>query len=172
ALPISAGGRVVPFAEVWAEGPDGSRLGPYEAGELVATSETLVSGYVGGESFPPGAVYRTGDVGHFDEAGYLYVTGRAADMIVSGGMNVYPAEVERVLVGHPAVAAAAVFGVPHERWGESVAAAIVRRPGTTLDEQEIVEFVKQHLASYKKPTVVEFLDELPLNASQKIDKRQ
>jgi acyl-CoA synthetase (AMP-forming)/AMP-acid ligase II len=111
-------------------------------------------------------------VGHFDEAGYLYVTGRAADMIVSGGMNVYPAEVERVLVGHPAVAAAAVFGVPHERWGESVAAAIVRRPGTTLDEQEIVEFVKQHLASYKKPTVVEFLDELPLNASQKIDKRQ
>lgn len=169
----SSGGRAVPFAEVWAEGPDGRRLGPGEDGELVARSETMVAGYLGhAGTIGPNGTYRTGDVGHFDDAGYVYVTGRASDLIVSGGMNVYPAEVERALVDHDDIRAAAVFGIPHERWGESVGAAIVRREGSALDEEAVTAHVKRRLASYKKPTRIYFVDELPHNASHKVDKRR
>jgi acyl-CoA synthetase (AMP-forming)/AMP-acid ligase II len=94
-----------------------------------------------------------------------------ADMIVSGGMYVYPAEVERVLTMIPEVRQAAVFGVPHPRWVEGVATAIVLAPGATLDRNTVLEHCRRELASYKKPTRIEFVSELPLLGSQKVDKR-
>jgi acyl-CoA synthetase (AMP-forming)/AMP-acid ligase II len=118
-----------------------------------------------------GGAFHTGDGGYIDEAGFVYVSGRRSELIVSGGMNVYPAEIERVLLGHPAVDAAAVFGVPHERWGEGVGAAIVLRRGASIDDAGIVAHCRSELASYKKPTRVWFVEELPLTAGRKIDKR-
>ena len=112
---------------------------------------------------------RTGDIGRLDEAGYLYVTDRAKDMIVSGGMNVFPAEVEAALADVPGLVELAVFGVPHERWGETVVAvAVASDPG--LDEAALIAAVRDRIASYKKPTQVRFVDELPRTASLKIDK--
>ena len=100
----------------------------------------------------------------------MYVTDRLKDMVVTGGMNVYPAEVERVLAQLPGVAEVAVFGVPDERWGETVVAALVSAPGASLDAAGVIEFARTRLASYKKPTRVRFVDSLPRNAALKVQK--
>ena len=103
----------------------------------------------------------TGDVGWVDEAGYAYIVDRKRDMIVSGGANVYPAEVERVIRGLDGVADVAVFGVPHERWGETVVAVVVCRAGAVLSEEDVIGYARDNLASFKKPTAVSFMSELP-----------
>jgi fatty-acyl-CoA synthase len=167
-------GRALPIAEVWVEDEAGHRLPPGVAGQLVASADTLSAGYYGnaaatGEVFVDGC-YRTGDLGQVDDAGYVYVTGRASDLIISGGMNVFPAEVEAILVTMPGVAEAAVFGVQDPRWGEAVTAAVVLRPGAGLTEADIVNHVRANLASYKKPARVHFVDALPRNASMKVQK--
>ena len=110
------------------------------------------------------------DLGSLDAAGHLYVRGRAKDMIVTGGMNVYPAEVERVIARAEGVADVAVLGVPDERWGETVVAAVVPTPGASLDLTALEAFVRGQLAGYKKPTRVRVVDELPRNASLKVRK--
>ena len=110
----------------------------------------------------------TGDAGTLDDEGYLYIKDRIKDMIVSGGENVYSAEVERVLFEHAAVADAAVIGVPDERWGEAVMACVVVRDGATLDEAELIAFCKTRIAGFKVPKSVAFLDVLPRNASGKV----
>jgi long-chain acyl-CoA synthetase len=115
---------------------------------------------------------RTGDAGYLDEEGYLFLHDRIKDMIVSGGENVYPAEVENVLVAHPAVADAAVIGVPSEKWGETVMGIVVRAPGTDPRPEELIAFCRERLAHYKCPTVVDFTDVLPRNPSGKILKRE
>jgi acyl-CoA synthetase (AMP-forming)/AMP-acid ligase II len=115
---------------------------------------------------------RTGDVGRLDAAGYVYVTDRAKDMIVSGGMNIFPAEVERVLVQVPGVAEVAVIGVPHPQWGETVAAVVVPEPGATVTAEDLTAHARRHLAGYKKPTRVEFVDALPRTASLKVRKEE
>nr|WP_244299964.1 hypothetical protein [Rubrobacter xylanophilus] len=97
---------------------------------------------------------------------------RKKDMFISGGENIYPAEVERVISMHPAVAEVAVIGVPHEKWGETPKALVVPREGKTLTKDEIVEHCRKHLAGYKKPTYVAFVSELPRNASGKVLKRE
>ena len=112
-----------------------------------------------------GGWLHTGDLGAFDDEGFLHIAGRLKEMIKCGGENVFPAEVERCLLDHPGIAEAAVFGVPHPDWGEIVAAAVVCRPGTALGEDDVVEHVRAHLAGFKKPRIVRFLDTLPRTAS-------
>jgi long-chain acyl-CoA synthetase len=115
---------------------------------------------------------RTGDAGYLDAEGYLYLHDRIKDMVVSGGENVYPADVENVLVAHPGVADAAVIGVPDERWGETVKAIVVRAPGTRAAPEEIIAFCRERLAHYKCPTSIDFAETLPRNPSGKILKRE
>ena len=115
---------------------------------------------------------RTGDAGYLDADGYLYLHDRIKDMVVSGGENIYPAEVENVLLAHPAVADAAVIGVPDEKWGETVKAIVVLAPGAELDEAAVIGHCRQHLAHYKCPTSVDAVEALPRNPSGKILKRE
>lgn len=115
--------------------------------------------------------FRSGDAGYLDEQGYLYIHDRVKDMIVSGGENVYPAEVENVLMGHPGIADVAVIGVPHEKWGETAKAMVVRAPGAEVTEQEIVDYARERLARFKCPTSVDWIDALPRNPSGKILKK-
>ncbi|HUY64902.1 MAG TPA: long-chain-fatty-acid--CoA ligase [Acidimicrobiales bacterium] len=115
---------------------------------------------------------RTGDAGYLDEDGYLFLHDRIKDMIVSGAENIYPAEVENVLLAHPAIVDAAVIGVPDEKWGETVKALVVGRPGTDVAPHEVIEFCRAHLAHYKCPTSVDVVATLPRNPSGKILKRE
>ncbi len=126
-----------------------------------ATATTLIDGYV-----------HTGDAGYLDEDGYVYVHDRVKDMIVSGAENIYPAEVESALFGHPAVADVAVFGVPDERWGEAVKAAVVLKPGAEVTADELIGFAREQIAGYKLPKTIDFIAELPRNPSGKILKRE
>lgn len=114
---------------------------------------------------------RTGDVGYMDEHGYLYILDRTKDMIISGGNNIYPREVEEVLLCHPAIQEVCVFGVPDPEWGEAVKAVVALRPGHAATEAELISFCRNHLASYKKPRSVDFVEELPKNAYGKVLKR-
>jgi fatty-acyl-CoA synthase len=114
----------------------------------------------------------TGDVGHFDSDGRLFVDGRDDDMIVSGGENLFPGEVEELLIKHEAIVEASVIGVDDEEFGKRLAAYVVVRPGASLSEDDVREFVKRNLARFKVPRDVAFLDELPRNPSGKVLKRQ
>jgi acyl-CoA synthetase (AMP-forming)/AMP-acid ligase II len=114
----------------------------------------------------------SGDVGHFDEAGRLFVDGRDDDMIVSGGENVFPQEVEDLLAGHEKIAEAAVFGVDDEKFGQRLKAVVVTKGSADLSEDEVKKYVKSNLAGYKVPRDVEFVDELPRNATGKVLKRE
>jgi acyl-CoA synthetase (AMP-forming)/AMP-acid ligase II len=114
--------------------------------------------------------YRTGDGGRLDEEGYLYLTDRIKDMIVTGGENVYPVEVETVLREHPAVADCAVYGLPDAHWGERVCAAVELRPGGTFDAQAVIDFVKSQIAGYKAPRQIDPVEALPRTASGKIQR--
>jgi acyl-CoA synthetase (AMP-forming)/AMP-acid ligase II len=115
---------------------------------------------------------RTGDAGYLDAEGYVYLTDRVKDMIISGGENIYPAEVENALADHPALADVAVIGVPDARWGETVKAIVVRVPGTDPSPAEIIAYARQRLAHFKCPTSVDFADALPRNPSGKLLKRE
>jgi long-chain acyl-CoA synthetase len=116
--------------------------------------------------------FRTGDVGTRDAEGYLYIVDRKKDMIIRGGFNVYPRELEEVLLTHPDVSLAAVAGVPHPSHGEEVKAFVVRVPGATLTETELIAWCRRNMAAYKYPRVVEFRDSLPMTATGKILKRE
>lgn len=156
-----AGGELLKIdkpGEVWVRSPS-LFMGYWNQPE--ATAEALVHGW-----------YRTGDGGRLDEAGFLYLTDRIKDMIVSGGENVYPAEVEAVLREHPAVQDCAVFGLPHPKWGEGVVAAIELKAGETIDESIIIAFARECLAGYKVPRRVEFGVALPRTASGKVQRRK
>jgi fatty-acyl-CoA synthase/long-chain acyl-CoA synthetase len=112
-----------------------------------------------------------GDVAYFDEDGYFYICDRKKDMIISGGMNIYPAEVEAGLESHPDIADVAVFGIPDEDWGESAHAVVVARPGAELGADDVIAFARLHLAGYKVPRSIAFADEIPRTGSGKILKR-
>ena len=137
---------------------DDSMIGYWKAPEL--TAETIVDGWV-----------HTRDMATVDEEGYIYIVDRKSDMIISGGFNIYPFEVEEVLFRHPAVFEAAVISVPDDKWGESVKALVVLRDGMTAREDELIEHCKKHLASYKKPKSVDFVSEIPKNAHGKVLRR-
>jgi fatty-acyl-CoA synthase len=170
-------GRPVPTAEVAVLDRSGRVCSANdEPGELVARADTMFSGYLGRpapdrEAFTEDGWFRTGDVGRIDGAGYVYIEDRCKDVVVSGGMNVYPAEVELAILTLPGVIECAVLGVPHDHWGETVAAVVVAEPAACVTAEDVVAHVRSRLASYKKPTVVRFVDALPRNASMKVQKQ-
>ena len=113
----------------------------------------------------------TGDAGRMDEEGFVFIQDRIKDMIVSGGENIYSTEVEAALFAHPDVIDAAVIGVPDEKYGEVVKACIVKKEGSKINEEDLINFCKDRIASYKKPQSIDFIDEVPRNASGKVLKK-
>ena len=170
----ASAGRAFPTASIRAIGGGDRVLGPGEEGELTVQADILFDGYLGdpvktADSLGPHG-FRTGDLGRLDEAGYVYVTGRATELIISGGANVYPAEVEAALASMPGVAECAVLGLPDARWGEAVTAVIVPAPGASLTEDSVIAHVRTRIAGYKRPQRVVFAPVLPRNASMKVRK--
>lgn len=168
----------IPFAgvEVRVSAEDGSECPPGEPGEICLRGESLMCGYWNNSAATIDTLrdgwLRTGDVGRLDEDGYLYLVDRKKDMIISGGQNIYSREVEEVLFAHPAILEAAVIGLPDPKWGETVCAVIVPRAGARLTEEDIITHCRANLASYKKPTSVIFIEDLPKLASGKVNKRE
>ena len=152
-------------------GPCMRCLEPAEPTLHVDVREVSVPGGGPGKDVIDGLM-SSGDVGHFDEEGRLFIDGRDDDMIVSGGENVFPAEVEELLARHDAVEEVAVFGVDDEAMGQRLKAVVVTRRGTELEAEEVKDYVKSNLAGYKVPRDVEFIDELPRNATGKVLKRE
>ncbi|MBN2124381.1 MAG: long-chain-fatty-acid--CoA ligase [Deltaproteobacteria bacterium] len=172
---LAAAGRPVLDYEARILDKKGRELGPGEVGEIVVRGEAMTVGYWNlptetAETIRDGWLY-TGDYGKMDEDGYIYVVDRKNDMIISGGKNIYPREIEEVLYRYPAVSEAAVIGVPDEYWGESVKALVVLKSGEGATEEEVIRFCKENMASYKKPRSVEFREELPKSSTGKILKR-
>jgi long-chain acyl-CoA synthetase len=173
---LTSCGRPCPGIDLRIVDESGSELGPGQHGELVARGANVMPGYWNnpGETtlaFRDG-MFRTGDVGYRGAEGYFYILDRAKDMIVTGGENVYPGEVEAVIYQHPAVLEAAVFGIPDQQWGELVAACVVRKPGRELSADELIAHCRQFLANYQIPRHIEFSQtELPKSGSGKILKR-
>ncbi|WP_425583988.1 class I adenylate-forming enzyme family protein, partial [Streptomyces rectiviolaceus] len=124
------------------------------------TAETIVDGWL-----------HTGDIGHFDADGYLFITDRKKDMIISGGLNIYPSEIEQVIWSHPAVQDCAVIGVPHDDWGEAVTAVVEPNPGGRVSADELIALCKKTLGSIRAPKKVDFVTSLPRSANGKVLKR-
>jgi len=148
---------------------------PGEIGDIEVKGPNVFQGYwrmpeKTAEEFTADGYFRTGDVGRFDEQGYLTIVGRSKDLIISGGYNVYPKEIEAVLDELPGVLESAVIGVPHPDFGEAVTAVVVARPGATLDEQALIGTLKQRIANFKVPKRVHVVDELPRNTMGKVQK--
>ncbi len=155
--------------------PDLREVAVGEVGEIATRGDTLMDGYEGmpdvtAEAFA-GGWFRAGDLGRQDAEGYVYLAGRAKEMIIRGGENIYPLEVEAVLEQHPDVAEAAVVGRPHESWGEEVVAVVTATPGHRIDEAAVIEHCRSQLARYKVPVEVREVAELPRNAGGKVVKR-
>jgi long-chain acyl-CoA synthetase len=170
-------GKPYPWVEMRIVDAAGDDVPVGEVGELWTRSHQNTIGYwnnpaATAEVITPDGWLRTGDAGYQDGDGYLYLHDRVTDMIITGGENVYPAEVENVLMKHPGVADVAVIGVPDERWGETVKAIVVPAPGEPVAESELIAFARDRLAGYKLPTSVDFAEVLPRNPSGKLLKRE
>jgi acyl-CoA synthetase (AMP-forming)/AMP-acid ligase II len=167
-------GTAVPGQEIRLVGPDGEEARDGEPGEFMVRNSWLAEYYhrpeATGRSLHDG-FFSVGDIAYRDAEGYYYICDRRIDMIISGGVNIYPAEIEAVLHAHPAVMDAAVIGVPDQEWGESVKAVIQLRSGATATEGELIEFCDERLAGYKKPRSIDFVKELPRDAAGKLLKR-
>lgn len=174
---LLSAGRPFPWVELKIVDPqDAMPLETGQPGELWVKSAQNMKGYwrdsVASEKAQmEDGWLRTGDAGYLDQDGYLFLTDRVKDMIVSGGENIYPAEIERVLAEHPAVEESAVFAVPHESWGEAVKAAVVPRPGSQIDQTELLSWCRDRLAHFKCPNSLDVMNELPRNATGKVLKR-
>ncbi|MCW2991795.1 MAG: putative fatty-acid--CoA ligase [Solirubrobacterales bacterium] len=153
-------------------GDDGNEVAVGDVGEVAARGANVMDGYWRNPEATAEALHdgwmHMGDLGYRDEAGYLYLVDRRGDKIVTGGENVYPSEVENVLAEHPAIAEAAIVGLPHDRWGEAVTAVVVTRPGHEVGAEDLVAFCREQLAGYKTPKDVRFADALPRTATGKL----
>ena len=154
---------------------DGADVEPGEIGEVIISGRHLMKGYwnrpeATAETIRDGWLY-TGDLATMDKDGFVYIQDRKKDMIISGGENVYPAEVENAISAHPGVADVAVIGMPSAKWGESAAAIVVPKPDAGVSGDDILDFCQTKLARFKQPKVVEFIDEIPRNPTGKILKR-
>jgi fatty-acyl-CoA synthase/long-chain acyl-CoA synthetase len=172
-------GKPAPGIEIALFDADGNEVtgtGPDHPGEIFIRSKgTFDTYYKNDASYAAnsrGDFHTVGDIAYWDDEGYLYICDRKTDMIITAGMNVYPAEIEAALEQHPQIYDAAVFGIPSQEWGEVVHATVVRAPGSSLTSEEIAEFAREHLAGYKVPRSVDFMDELPRTGSGKLLKRQ
>jgi fatty-acyl-CoA synthase len=168
-------GRAVPWVHVALLDDDGNQVPDGEPGEICVQGPLVMAGYWNKpeqteEAFKHGWLH-TGDVARKDADGFLTIVDRKKDMIVTGGFNVYPREVEDVLTKHPSVSAAAVIGVPDEKWGEAIKAVIVVRPGTTVEPAELIDLVRQAKGSHQAPKTVDFADSIPLSPLGKPDKK-
>jgi len=173
---MRAAGKPLPGVEIRIVGDDGAVLPPFETGEIQSRSGYNMVGYhkrpdATKETVDDEGWLKTGDAGYMDEDGYLYIQDRIKDMVVSGGENVYPAEVESAIYGHPAIQEVAVIGVPDPKWGEAVKAIVVLRPGESATPEEIIAFARSRIAGFKVPKSVDFTDALPRNPSGKILRR-
>ena len=165
-------GRPAGGVEVRILDEEGVELGKGETGRVFLKTPMLFDGYSGGGSKDMiDGFMRSGDVGHLDRKGRLFIEGRDDDMILSGGENVYPQEIEELLVAHDAVADAGVIGVPDPDFGQRLAAFVVLKEGSKASSEELRDYVKAHLARYKVPREVEFLDELPRTSTGKLKRR-
>jgi fatty-acyl-CoA synthase len=173
---MRSAGKALPGVELAILDANGKRLPPGKVGEIATRSGSNMAGYwnlpeATARTLGSDGWLRTGDAGYMDRDGYLYIHDRIKDMIISGGENIYPAEVESAICDHPDVAEVAVVGVPDEQWGEAVKAIVVMKPGKTATASDIIGFTRQRIAAFKTPKTVDFIDALPRNASGKILRR-
>jgi acyl-CoA synthetase (AMP-forming)/AMP-acid ligase II len=163
-------GKPLPDVEIRVRDEDGKFLPAGEVGEIIIRTPRIMKGYAGREDDArlPDGWRATGDLGWLDSDGYVFFAGRKDDMIIRGGENIAPAEIETVLMSHPAVDECAVVGVPSVEWGQTVKAVVVVRQGNKVSEPELAEFCRSRLASFKRPEQIEFIDALPKNPLGKI----
>ena len=173
---MASAGKAAPRVELKIIDQDGKEVEVGQGGEIIARGPQIMKGYFKDPEATAKKIkngwYYTGDLGRLDEDGYLYILGRADDMIISGGLNVYPSEVETVLLKHPKVQEAAAVGIPDAKRGQVIRAVVVLKQGETATQQEILSFCKERLASFKMPRQLEFKDSLPKSSTGKIAKRQ
>lgn len=170
---MRSAGKALPGVEIRILGPDGNEVPTGEVGEVVTRSSNNMLGYwnlpeATAKTMTGDGWIHTGDAGYLDEDGYLFIHDRMKDMIISGGENVYPAEVESAIFGHPAVQEVAVIGIPDEKWGETVKAVVVPKPGMAIEEADIIAWARERIAPFKAPRSVDVIEALPRNASGKI----
>jgi long-chain acyl-CoA synthetase len=169
-------GKPMHGVEIRVVDASGTDVAVGEVGEIITRSPQTMIGYWNQPEATRRAVrdgwFYTGDAGYLDRDGYIYIHDRVKDMIISGGENIYPAEVESALFGHPAVADVAVIGVPDQKWGEAVKALVVKKPDATVTAEELIAFARERIAGYKTPRTVDFVDTLPRTPTGKILKRE
>ena len=166
-------GRALPGVELKIVDEDGKTLPPHSVGELMTRSSNNMMSYwkmpeATAKTVSADGWLATGDAAYLDEDGYLYIHDRMKDMIITGGENVYPAEVESAIYGHPAIAEVAVIGVPDDKWGEAVKAVCVAKPGMTIDQADVIAWTRTKIAAFKVPKTIDIIAALPRNASGKI----
>lgn len=173
---MRSAGKALPGVEIAILDDNGKPVPVGEIGEIAIKSPSNMLGYYNlpeatATAMPGDNWFKSGDAGYMDEDGYLYVHDRMKDMIISGGENIYPAEVENALCSHPAVGEAAVIGIPSPKWGEEVKAVVALRPGHNVTDEELIGFVRTRIAAFKAPKSIDFIELLPRNASGKILRR-
>jgi fatty-acyl-CoA synthase len=170
---MRSAGKALPGVEIKILGADGKEVPTGDVGEVVTRSSNNMLGYwnlpdATAKTMTGDGWIHTGDAGYLDEDGYLFIHDRMKDMIISGGENVYPAEVESAIFGHPAVQEVAVIGIPDQKWGETVKAVVVAKPGMRIEEADIIAWARDRIAAFKAPRSVDVIEALPRNASGKI----
>ena len=169
---LASCGRRTPYVELAVLDAEGKPLPPGTAGEICVRGDLVMECYHGDEPTDRGAWHHTGDVGYLDADGYLFITDRLRDMIISGGFNIYPTEIEQVLWSHPAVQDCAVVGVPDEKWGEAVTAIVQLRDGHTVSDVALMQLVRERLGGVKTPKAVHFWRDLPRSPVGKVLRRK
>ncbi len=174
---MRSAGKAVPGVRIEVRGPDNQPVPTGEIGEICILSPSNTAGYwklpeATASTIDPDGWLHTGDAGIMDEDGYVYIQDRIKDMIISGGENVYPAEVESAIYGHPAIAEVAVIGVPSAKWGEEVKACVVAKPGHEIDAADVIAWARERIAAFKAPKSVDVIPLMPRNASGKILRRE